>query len=101
MPYSNPRYYILKTLRKRVGQELNWPLPDTEAFLRGTWENGPIQESENEKFQPFISDIVQQRSDGGEDSVMDAALDGFLTGDPMDLLQWDEWEDTATGMFMI
>jgi hypothetical protein len=100
MPYSNPRYYILKTLRKRVGQELGWPLPKSEAFLGGTREDGPLQETGNERSQVAISECAQQRNNGEEDGAMGAVLDDFLTGDPMDLLQWDEWEDSTTGMFI-
>ena len=100
LPYLNPRYCILKTLRKRVGQELRWALPESDTFLGGAREDGTLLATENEMSQVTASECVQQRNTGEEDSALDAALDNFLTGDPMDLLQWDEWEDTATGIFI-
>ena len=87
------------TLRERVGQKLGWPPLQSEAFLGNFGEAGPLQQSGNESSPPTAGSQHTQHRDNGDTSLVDAALDGFLTGDPMDLLQWDEWEKTETGMF--
>ena len=92
MPYLNPRYCLLKTLRTRIGQLLDWRLPDSETFLGGEEENSWLQGIGTNTSQVTMLDYTQQRNTGKEESAMDAALNRFLSGDPMDLLQWDEWE---------
>ena len=88
MPYSDPRYHILKTLRKGVGQELGWPLPKNRAFLGGVWVDGPAQQTGIGNMRTSASGDSHQHNEDRE-SGMDATRDSFLTGDPMDLLQWD------------
>lgn len=46
------------------------------------------------------SAIPPQYDGGTEDDTMTAALDELLNSDPMDLLQWDEWESTSAGSFL-
>lgn len=41
-----------------------------------------------------------QHDDGIEDDTMAVALDNILNSDPMDLLQWDEWESISAGFFV-
>ena len=98
MPFSNPRYHILRTLRKRVGQQLGWPLPVGEIYLGGVYLDRLTQQKGRESLSSATSENCQQHSED-QDFGLDAALDDFLTGDPMDLLQWDEWESVSAGMF--
>ena len=59
-----------------------------------------MQGTAKENLHAAASATPPQYDDKMEDNTMTAALDGLLNSDPMDLLQWDEWESISTGSFV-
>lgn len=95
---SNPRYRILWDLRKRVWHKVGWSLPSYEAAPGALEADMAMQETNEEAFPPAASEIPSQCCEETEDSTVMTALDNILlAGDPMDLLQWDEWESLTAG----
>ena len=96
---SNPRYRILRGFRRRVWNKLGWPTPSrygisdsrpADTGVMDTTEDGPMQIEPGELFEG---------SDEHAESATMAEIDPLLSSDPMDLLQWDEWESLASGLF--
>lgn len=96
----NPRYRILRNLRERVWHKLGWQIPSGEAF-RGSLQTDTAMQGTIEE-TPCAAASVNSLlyEDGKEDDTMTAALDNILNSDPMDMLQWDEWESISAGLFM-
>ena len=59
-----------------------------------------MQGTNKEDSHTAASAIPLQYNGGMEDDTMTAALDDLLNSDPMDLLQWDEWESISAGSFL-
>ena len=59
-----------------------------------------MQRTNGKDSHTAASAIPLQHNGGMEDDTMTAALDDLLNGDPMDLLQWDEWAPMSAGSFL-
>ena len=98
---SNPRYRMLRNLRERVWHKVGWQIPSGEA-VRGSLQTDTVMQRTNEENPRTAASARTTRDDddGTEDDTMTAALDNLLNSDPMDMLQWDEWESISAGLFM-
>lgn len=59
-----------------------------------------MQGTNKENSPTAASATPPQYDDRTEDNMSTAALDDLLNSDPMDLLQWDEWESISGGSFV-
>ncbi len=97
---SNPRYRMLWNLRERVWHKVGWRIPSSEA-VRGSLQTDTAMQATNETNPRTAILANPPRYDyGTEDDTMTGALDNLLNSDPMDLLQWDEWESNSAELFM-
>lgn len=97
---SNPRYRMLRNLRERVWHKVGWQIPSSEAG-QGSSQTDTAMQGTSENNHPTAASANTPRYDNGtEDDTMTAALDNILSSDPMDMLQWDEWESISAGLFM-
>ena len=89
---SNSRYRLLWNLRNRVWQKLGWPILSYEPVQKENRVDAINQETSNDAQPVQISGLHSLNLDGHQDDSMTATLDNILSsGDPTDLLQWDEW----------
>lgn len=92
----NARYRMLWKLRKRVWHKVGWPIPSHESTQDHVPADRPRQAMTYEATVRAASESVGQHPDGTDKNT----VDDFLNSDPMDLLQWDEWESITAGFFM-
>jgi hypothetical protein len=107
---TNPRYLILVDLRKRVWSKLGW---DKDGLGKDPWggrlDNHEITQTPNAELEvgstpanvPRPGSVGQDhKSDGdkGPDTTMEEA-EGLWDGDPLDMMQWDEWDELTQGLF--
>ena len=59
-----------------------------------------MEGTNKENSRTAASAIPPQYMGGTEDDTMTAALDELLNSDPIDLLQWDDWESISAGSFL-
>jgi hypothetical protein len=113
----NPRYLVLVELRRRVWKKVGW-----EGDGRGAdpW-GGRLDRLDvdgEENVQAEDVDVSAQKdvengvengdlndwNGGGIGDMMDITgfegLESILAGDPLDMLQWDEWESLASEFFV-
>jgi hypothetical protein len=107
---TNPRYLILVDLRKRVWTRLGW---DKDGLGKDPW-NGRLDhhakvQTPNAEFDVGSEptdfprpDPADQDHQGGiekdqDTTTMDA--EGLWGGDPLDMMQWDEWYELTQGLF--
>ena len=91
---------MLRNLRESVWHKIGWQVPCSEA-VRGSLQTDTATQGMNEE-NPRITASANTSGDddGTEDDTMTAALDNLLNSDPLDMLQWDEWESISAGLFM-
>ena len=98
---SNPRYRMLWKLRERVWHKVGWPIPNNETVRGSLPMDTAMQRTIQEHSHTAASATPPQYEGGTDDDTMTAALDDLFSSDPMDLLQWDEWESISAGSFVI
>jgi hypothetical protein len=107
---TNPRYLILVDLRKRVWSKLGW---DKDGLGKDPWggrldhhETAQTTHAEFEAVSEFADapkpDSVDQDYKGDGDKGLDATMveaESLWDGDPLDMMQWDEWDELTQGLF--
>jgi hypothetical protein len=107
---TNPRYLILVDLRKRVWSKLGW---DKDGLERDPWSGRldhhkmvPISNAELEVVSKSTDapkpDTVDQDYKVEGENVPDTAMvesESLWDGDPLDMMQWDEWDELTQGLF--
>ena len=101
-------------------QKLGWPIPITEEAFRESWQNDAammmLQQQQRTTTTTTGNEVSNiGRADGAlvnppitcggdqasviADNSMADVLDNFLNTDPMDLLDWRDWESASEGFF--
>jgi hypothetical protein len=111
---ANPRHLIMVSLRRRVWKKIGWEDdgkgrdPWGGRFIEGLGEVDGGVEAEKAPCERF--EIVPEQKmyapqqawsadwEGGVDTGMEE-LDTLLSGDPLDMFQWDEWESLTSEFF--
>lgn len=113
---ANPRHLIMVSLRKRVWKKVGWADdgkgrdPWGGRRLEGVSEGGALSGEEAKGRMPpstdeMMPDSEQLRTQGGSDTsgeMIDTGveeLDSLLTGDLLNMFQWDEWESLTSDFF--
>lgn len=114
---ANPRYLIMVNLRKRVWKKVGW---DNDGKGVDPWagrtREGPCQVAIGEEVEDRGLDVIHRREGFTERLIAPTDiepwnswnadngtgldnLDAILTGDPLDMFQWDEWESLTSDFF--
>ena len=112
---GNPRYLILKELRKRVWRKVGW---DRDGKGVDPWHGRlELEEVVEGGFKDVTKDTYSGQSEVegasneaqlrgglneewfGEESMNLVDFDSVMTGDPSDMFQWDEWESLTSEFF--
>ena len=113
---TNPRYLILVELKKRVWKKIGW---DADGKGIDPWGGLPVQFEFSTGAEVIVpgfpaSPEAKSANPGTADPNTEARwnkdwslnettgnedLDNILSGDPMDMFQWDEWESLASEFF--
>jgi len=107
---TNPRYLILVDLRKRVWSKLGW---DKDGLGKDPWsgrldhyEKAQTPNAEldvgSEPTEVARPDSRDQDHQGGIEKDQDTTTveaEGLWDGDPLYMMQWDEWDELTQGLF--
>jgi hypothetical protein len=100
---SNPRYNILWTLRVRLWHKFGWSITGIEDLQKALQVDTTVEDTRIAKGNSDIPalETTNQGNDEGPENTIVTALDDIFPCDPMDMLQWDEWESLTSGFFTL
>jgi hypothetical protein len=115
---ANPRYLIMVNLRKSVWKKIGWEDDGkSEDPWAGKKREGPCGVASGEEGERGATDVSRRENGsterdtalpdveswntwfaGNNDTGLEN-LDAMLTGDPLDMFQWDEWDSLTSDFF--